>query len=169
VRTDLDRYRPNVGVVLFNPDGRVWLGKRANTAGPHTWQFPQGGVDPGEDLLAAARRELLEETGVSTASYLAATDGWITYDFPEGWSGSKAAKGWLGQRQVWFALRFDGNEAEIDLNAHSPAEFEAWRWGELDEAPDLVIPFKRDAYDKVIETFRPLALSLKTSAAAARA
>jgi putative (di)nucleoside polyphosphate hydrolase len=165
VSVDLDRYRPNVGVVLFHHDGRVWLGKRANTAGPHTWQFPQGGVDPGEDLLDAARRELLEETGVSTTSFLGATGGWITYDFPEGWSGSKAAKGWLGQRQVWFALRFEGDESEIDLHAHAPAEFEAWRWGDLEEAPELVIPFKRGAYEKVIETFRPFAQSLRGAAA----
>jgi putative (di)nucleoside polyphosphate hydrolase len=160
VTADLELYRPNVGVVLFHPDGRVWLGKRANTAGPHTWQFPQGGVDKGEDLLAAAKRELQEETGVASTSYLGATGGWITYDFPEGWSGSKAAKGWRGQRQVWFAFRFDGEDAEVDLHAHAPPEFEAWRWGELDEAPDLVVPFKRDAYEKVVAAFRPFQAAL---------
>lgn len=158
---DLTRYRANVGVVLFHRDGRVWLGQRANTVGPHTWQFPQGGLDSGEDLLDAAKRELWEETGVRSVSFLGATGGWILYDFPDDWAGSKAAKGWKGQRQVWFALRFEGKESEIDLNAHPPQEFEAWRWGALDEAPDLVIPFKRGAYEKVVEAFRPFAAALK--------
>lgn len=150
----MSKYRTNVGVVLFNHTGQVWLGHRANTQGAHTWQFPQGGVDKGEELLAAARRELLEETGVSSVTYLGCTEGWITYDFPADWGGSKQAKGWMGQKQVWFAFRFDGEDSEVNLQAHLPQEFESWRWGGLDEAPGLVIPFKRGAYDKVIAAFR---------------
>jgi putative (di)nucleoside polyphosphate hydrolase len=153
----LSLYRPNVGVVLFNAQGQVWLGRRVATEGPHNWQFPQGGVDPGEDLLSAAKRELEEETGVKSVELMARTDGWITYDFPEGYPGSKVAKGWRGQRQVWFAMRFVGDESEIDLANHDQIEFDAWRWGRLEEAPDLVIPFKRPAYDKVIEAFRQFA------------
>jgi len=80
--TDLSLYRPNVGVVLFNADGQVWYGRRHATPGPHNWQFPQGGVDEGEDLLAAALRELREETGVTSVEFLARTDDWILYDFP---------------------------------------------------------------------------------------
>ncbi len=150
---DLDLYRPNVGVALFHPDGRVWLGKRVNTPGPHCWQLPQGGVDAGEDLEAAARRELFEETGVRTASLLGRTDGWVLYDFPEGYQGSKAARGWKGQKQVWFAMRFDGPESEIDLTAHPPAEFDAWRWAYLHETVELVVPFKRGAYETVARAF----------------
>ena len=153
----LARYRPNVGVVLFDRDGRVWLGRRANTPGPFNWQFPQGGVDRGEDLLAAALRELEEETGVVSCDYLGRTEGWITYDFPEGHRGSKIAKGWLGQKQVWFALRFTGHESEINLFSHPHVEFDDWRWGELDEAPDVVAPFKRSAYETVVEAFRAFA------------
>lgn len=149
----LDKYRPNVGVVLFNPSGRVWLGRRVRTPGPYNWQFPQGGVDAGEDWEAAARRELLEETGVSSAQVLAATPDWITYDFPPGHGGSKAARGYLGQKQKWFAMRFTGDDAEVDLQAHPPIEFDAWRWGRLDEVPDLIVPFKRAAYEQVIAAF----------------
>ena len=146
-------YRPNVGVVLFNREGRVWLGRRAGAIGPSVWQFPQGGVDKGEDLLDAAKRELAEETGVTSVEFLARTQDWITYDFPPESTGSKALKGWRGQRQVWFAFRFTGDDAEVDLAAHEHIEFDAWRWGALADAPDLVVPFKREAYEQVVEAF----------------
>jgi len=154
--TDLSLYRPNVGVVLFHPDGRVWYGRRAGSTGTHSWQFPQGGVDDGEDLEAAARRELEEETGVVSIEPLARTQEWVAYDFPPGYGGSKQARGWSGQKQMWFAYRFVGDEAEIDLEAHDEVEFDAWRWGRLDEAPDLIVPFKRDAYRSVVAAFAPL-------------
>jgi putative (di)nucleoside polyphosphate hydrolase len=159
---DLARYRPNVGVVLFHPtDNRVWQGRRVITPPPFNWQFPQGGVDEGEDLYDAALRELEEETGVRSVSFLARTEGWITYDFPADHMGSKVAQGWLGQRQAWFALRFTGDEAEVRLDAHHQIEFDAWRWGILDEAPQQVIPFKRGAYEQVVAAFRPLAEQLR--------
>lgn len=154
--TDLSEYRPNVGVVLFHPDGRVWLGRRAGTPPPHNWQFPQGGVDDGEALDVAARRELQEETGVTSATYLGRTDGWLTYDFPP-LVARDLARGWKGQKQVWFAFRFDGPETEIDLEAHAPQEFDAWRWGYLAEAPDLIVPFKRPAYEAVAAAFAAFA------------
>jgi putative (di)nucleoside polyphosphate hydrolase len=154
---DPDLYRPNVGVVLFHPDGRVWLGRRNATPEPWNWQFPQGGVDPGEDLEAAARRELAEETGAQTVSYLGRTDGWIRYDFPADYGGSKQARGFKGQKQVWFAFRFDGDEAEFDLAAHHEPEFDAWRWGDLAEAPGLIVPFKRQAYETVVQAFAAFA------------
>jgi putative (di)nucleoside polyphosphate hydrolase len=155
--TELSAYRPNVGVVLFHPDGRVWLGRRANTPAPHNWQFPQGGVDDGEDLETAARRELAEETGITMATYLGRTDGWIAYDFPENHGGSKAWRGWRGQKQVWFAFRFDGAEADFDLEAHGQPEFDAWRWGYLAETPELIVPFKRAAYELVVQAFATFA------------
>lgn len=155
--TDLSLYRPNVGVVLFHPDGRVWLGRRAGTPGPYNWQFPQGGVDAGEDLLDAARRELAEETGVSSVSLLGRTDGWLAYDFPADHAGGKAARGWKGQRQVWFAFRFEGAESEIDLQGTEHVEFDDWRWALIEEAIELVVPFKRPIYEQVAQAFRDFA------------
>jgi len=150
---DLSLYRPNVGVVVFCSRGRVWLGRRANTEGPHNWQFPQGGVDDGEDLEAAARRELHEETGLHSVELLGRTADWMAYDFPPGWTGTKALKGWKGQKQVWFAYRFTGSDDEVNLALHAPPEFDAWRWARLEEAAELVIPFKRATYAHVAQAF----------------
>lgn len=158
VDPQLSLYRPNVGVVLINRQGLVWLGRRAGVTGDHVWQFPQGGVDAGEDLYEAARRELAEETGVVSTQLLGRTADWIAYDFPPGFKGSKIAKGWKGQRQVWFALRFTGEDSEVDLLAHPPQEFDAWRWADIDEAPNAIVPFKREAYQTVVRAFRPLAV-----------
>jgi len=154
--SDFPRHRPNVGVVLFNAEGQVWYGRRAGQPAEHAWQFPQGGIDKGEDLEAAARRELEEETGVTSIDLLGRTEGWITYDFPEALKLQHRLKGkkpWDGQKQVWFAFRFSGEDAEIDLNRHAEVEFDAWRWGDLEEACDLIVPFKRAAYEQVVAAF----------------
>lgn len=164
--TDDPPYRPNVGVALFNRDGLVLIAKRIGDDGPeivfpgHEWQMPQGGVDAGEELEAAARRELLEETGVSSVTVLGSTSGWLTYDFPPYAGPPHRLAAFRGQRQRWFAMRFEGVDSEIDVLRSSedvPPEFSDWRWGRLSETPALVVPFKRAIYMRLASDFAPFA------------
>ncbi|MCC8953468.1 RNA pyrophosphohydrolase [Bradyrhizobium sp. Pear77] len=155
-------YRPNVGIALFNGDGRVLIGHRIKDDGPEIvlpgleWQMPQGGIDEGEDPRQAVMRELWEETGAVNADYLGETD-WMTYEFPDydGPASHRLAK-FRGQRQKWFALRFTGRDEEIDpLTPRNgqPAEFDQWRWERLDRVADLVVPFRREVYRAVAIRF----------------
>jgi putative (di)nucleoside polyphosphate hydrolase len=158
-------YRPNVGIALFNAQGRVLIGRRFRDDGPEIilpgleWQMPQGGVDAGEDLREAAYRELWEETGVRDVDYLGETD-WLAYDFPPYGGPPHRLAGFRGQRQRWFALRFTGDEASIDPltpRNDQPAEFDAWRWERLDRVAELVVPFRREVYREVARQFAELA------------
>jgi putative (di)nucleoside polyphosphate hydrolase len=161
---DLTQLRPNVGIVLVARDGRVWLGRRAGAPPPLNWQFPQGGIDAGEDEYAAALRELKEETGVSSVILLGRTRDWLGYEFPPEHA-RRPGEGWKGQKQIWFAFGFQGEDAEIDLSGHEGAvEFDAWRWAEIDEAMEAVIDFKREVYRQVVDAFRPLVDRMRAQA-----
>lgn len=146
-------YRSNVGVVLFNGLGQVFLGKR--TPDDRYWQFPQGGIDSGEDPADAASRELEEETGAPRllCQALGETEGWLAYDFPPDVRAGMKNPDWKGQRQKWFAFRFLGRDSDIDLAGCASSEFCEWRWGRLEDAPSLVIPWKRDVYEQVARVF----------------
>ena len=155
-------YRPNVGIALFNTDGLVLAGHRFADAGPeiilpgHEWQMPQGGIDAGEDLVAAARRELWEETNVRSVALLGVMDGWWSYDFPPYDGPPHKLSPFRGQRQRWIAFRFEGEESEIDVRAPGcgePAEFDRWAWLPLAELPGLVVPFRAPVYERVAVAF----------------
>ena len=158
-------YRPCVGVMVLNATGLVWVGHRipeldSEFAGTDKlWQMPQGGIDKGEDPLAAARRELFEETGIESVSLVAEAPGWINYDLPAHLVGIALHGRYRGQTQRWFAFRFEGKESEIRVNpppgGHKP-EFDRWDWRPMADLPDLIVPFKRGVYEDVVSAFRHL-------------
>ena len=148
-------YRPCVGVMVANPEGRVFAAQRIDSDFD-AWQMPQGGVDKGEDPEAAALRELEEETGIpaSAVEILACTEDWIPYDLPHDlvpnlWGGK-----YRGQEQRWFLMRFSGDDSLIDIETETP-EFSRWAWLTPDEVLERIVPFKRDTYARVIAEFRP--------------
>jgi putative (di)nucleoside polyphosphate hydrolase len=148
-------YRPCVGIMLFNPDGKVFVGKRIDQT-VEGWQMPQGGIDKGESPKEAALRELQEEVGTDKAQIIGEMQDWITYDLPAHLVGVAFHGKYKGQRQKWFALRFTGRDEDINLTTHEP-EFCAFQWVDLQTLPGLIVPFKREAYKRVIAAFKNLA------------
>lgn len=150
-------YRPCVGIMVLNAQNQVFVARRIDQArsgrGDQAWQMPQGGIDPGETPRAAAMRELAEETGIRDVEILAESDDWLAYDLPDHLIGRLWGGRYRGQTQKWFAARFTGDDASIDLAAHNP-EFDAWQWVSLDALPRLIVPFKRDVYERVVAEFR---------------
>lgn len=157
-------YRDSVGIAVFNRRGEVFVGRRKGMGDPEqsadhgsAWQMPQGGIDKGEDPLRSALRELHEETSMTSVSLLAEAPEWIYYDLPEDALGIAFKGKYRGQRQRWFAFAFQGEDSEIDVltpgGGQHKAEFDSWRWEKLSRLPSLIVPFKRDAYQKVVDAF----------------
>jgi putative (di)nucleoside polyphosphate hydrolase len=157
-------YRDCVGIAVFNAKGEVFIGRRRKDNDPEApaeaqspWQMPQGGIDPGEDPLKAALRELEEETSITSVSLLAEAPTWIHYDLPDEALGKALGGRYRGQRQRWFAFAFTGDESEIDVaepgKGRFKPEFTKWRWEQLERTPQLIVPFKKDAYLEVVSAF----------------
>jgi len=157
-------YRLCAGMTVFNHDGHVFIGRRAG--GPehvdatHVWQMPQGGIDDNEDPYQAALRELYEETNIRSVEKLGDIAEWLTYDIPSEIAGEAWGGKYRGQKQKWYALRFTGDDREIDIahpgSGHEP-EFIDWRWVAMRELPELVVPFKRPTYERVVAEFEKFA------------
>ena len=157
-------YRPCVGTMVLNAQGLVFIGRR--TKGPehvdltHVWQMPQGGIDKGEDPWPAALRELHEETNIRSVEKLGEIEEWLSYDLPREIVGQAWGGKYRGQTQKWYALRFTGDEREIDIahpaGGHEP-EFVEWRWEKIANLPDLIVPFKRKTYEHVVREFAKFA------------
>lgn len=156
------RYRKGVGAIVFNPHRLVLVGRRADVPGG-AWQPPQGGLKKGEDPAAAVLRELAEEIGTAHATIIAEIPGWLAYDVPDDLARRAWGGKYRGQTQRWFALRFDGSDAEIDVGAGAHPEFDAWRWVELAALPMLAVPFKRALYERIVIAFAGLAAAPRGS------
>ena len=149
-------YRKGVGAVLINSDGLVFVARRIDTPGD-AWQLPQGGIDDSEKPSKAVLRELAEEIGTDKAEIIAKSKQWYRYEFPEDLLGRVWGGKYCGQKQRWFALRFTGSDADIDLAADGHPEFDDWRWVRIGTLPGLAVSFKRALYEQIVAEFRHLA------------
>lgn len=152
-------FRPCVGLVLFNRDGKVFVGERLDN--PGAWQLPQGGIDEGETVDQAAYRELYEETGTKSAKIIAEMDEKVSYTLPDHLLGRLWNGEFKGQIQTWLALIFTGTDDEITLYGGHYPEFSKWKWVELDEISELIVPFKKPTYEKIKNEFAHIALEIK--------
>ena len=139
--------------MLLNTDNLAFTGRRIGLGG--AWQMPQGGIDPGEDPPTAALRELEEEIGTGNAEILAESRDWLSYDLPKEFARKAWGGRYRGQQQKWYAMRFLGDDQEIDLTRHTP-EFDKWKWVRPGDLIRLIVPFKRPLYETILNEFAPL-------------
>ena len=141
--------RIGVGIIVLNPNNKVFVGKRKDNP-IDKWQMPQGGVDPGETFLEAMKRELKEETSIKKIEVLKELDYWLEYELPKNLVGIIWKGKYRGQKQKWFIARFLGSDNEINLNTKKP-EFIEWKWLEINELPNVIVDFKKNVYKKLVE------------------
>jgi putative (di)nucleoside polyphosphate hydrolase len=148
-------------MMIINDKGQIFLGQRLDSK-YEAWQMPQGGIDTAETPSSAVKREMLEELGCDSGDIIAETKRWYSYNIPEFlvpklWDGK-----YKGQKQKWFLLRFTGKDSDINIDTETP-EFKEWRWAEIAELPELIVPFKKVLYDAVLKEFQPLIIDLISS------
>ena len=146
-------YRPAVGVMLLNREGRVFVAQRLDST-LEAWQMPQGGLDEGEDAETGALRELEEETGITAdkVEILQRCPVELTYDLPDDLVGKMWGGKWRGQRQIWFLCRFTGRDEDVNIETEEP-EFRAWKWADPSDLPAMIVPFKKKLYEDVLRAF----------------
>lgn len=153
----MGKYRKNVGIVVANRTGQVLMCARADKKNMQ-WQFPQGGIEPGEDIVAAGKRELREETGITSVRLITKLEEPLRYDFPPQVLAARRQQGWpyVGQEQYWLLFAFRGDDSEIDFCTNpQEIEFKAYEWVDIAEAPERIVEFKRNVYKSVAEAFAP--------------
>ena len=156
-------YRLNVGIMLINPEGLVFVGQRRDNHSD-AWQMPQGGIDAGENPKQAALRELYEETGVpeNLVQILAVSKDWVSYDLPKDLISQLWGGRFRGQKQKWYIMRFLGSDAEVNIQTETP-EFSAWKWISPNALVENIVPFKKPVYQKVLNEFSDVLLSLRAN------
>lgn len=153
-------YRLGVGAMIVNAEGSVFVAQRIDTPGD-AWQMPQGGIDEGEDPERAVWREIEEEIGTTAMEIMAQSTDWLVYDIPEPLRSTLWGGKYRGQKQKWYLMRFLGNDANVNLDHHHKPEFSQWKWAELKEVADLIIPFKRPLYEQLVAEFADRIEALK--------
>ena len=140
--------RLGVGAIVLNEKNKVFVGKRKDNP-VNKWQMPQGGVNEGEKLIDAMKRELEEETGIKNIKILKEIEGWSEYELPNNLLGKIWRGKYRGQKQKWFIVRFLGNDNEVDLEKYKP-EFIEWQWLDIENLPEVIVEFKREVYKSLV-------------------
>ncbi len=148
--------RTGVGIIVINNQNKIFVAKRIDNP-VDKWQMPQGGVDPGEELVDAMKRELIEETSIKSIKLLKEINRWLEYELPKNLLGRIWKGKFRGQKQKWFIVKFIGSETEINLKTKHP-EFMEWKWVEIDELINVIVDFKKNVYKELIPEIKKIVI-----------